>query len=93
MNTRRKQTMTEFLDERRYAWRLIRAARQDRDDAEQSRERLASLLEAALDAGLDRATLITELAQLGGRLLALCDPAPGDPALGDPAGADEVCLT
>lgn len=74
--------MNEFIDERRYAWRLIRAARQSPSDAQTSGD-LAALLEAALDAGLDRATLIVELAALGGRLLALCDPIT----------ADEVCLT
>lgn len=83
MNIRRKQTMNEFLDERRYAWRLIRAARQLQATSDQSREHVAALLEDALDAGLDRATLVVELAELGGRLLALCDPVV----------ADEVCLT
>lgn len=82
--------MNEFLDERRYAWRLIRAARQlqsPQPRSDQSREHLAALLDAALDAGLDRATLIVELAELGGRLLALCDP------IAAPIDSDEVCLT
>jgi hypothetical protein len=75
--------MNDFLDERRYAWRLIRAARQARAESLESSDQLAALLEQALDAGLDRATLIVELAALGGRLLALCDPT----------STDEVCLT
>lgn len=75
--------MNDFLDEHRYAWRLIRAARQLQSDSAQSRDHLAELLKEALDAGLDRATLITELAEVGGRLLALWDPV----------ATDEVCLT
>lgn len=75
--------MNDFLDEHRYAWRLIRAARQLQADSAQSRDHLAELLKEALDAGLDRATLITELAEVGGRLLALWDPVT----------PDEVCLT
>lgn len=72
-----------FLDEHRYAWRLIRAARQVHTQSRHSTDQLTALLDAALDAGLDRATLVVELAAIGGRLLALCDPIP----------ADEVCLT
>jgi hypothetical protein len=72
-----------FLDEHRYAWRLIRAARQARADSEHATDQLTELLDAALDAGLDRATLVVELAAIGGRLLALCDPC----------SSDEVCLT
>lgn len=75
--------MNDFLDEHRYAWRLIRAARQMQASSDRSRDHLAALLEQALDAGLDRATLIVELAEIGGRLLALCDPA----------AAEDVCLT
>jgi hypothetical protein len=75
--------MNDFLDEHRYAWRLIRAARQLQADSVQSRDHLAALLNEALDAGLDRATLAIELAEVGGRLLALWDPVT----------TDEVCLT
>ncbi len=75
--------MNDFLDEHRYAWRLIRAARQLQADSAQSRDHLAELLKEALDAGLDRATLITELAEVGGRLLGLWDPVT----------PEEVCLT
>ena len=75
--------MNDYIDEHRYAWRLIRAARQLQTDSDRSGQRLAALLEEALDAGLDRATLILELAQVGGRLLALWDPV----------ATDEVCLT
>jgi hypothetical protein len=64
--------MDHYLDERHYAWRLIRAVRHD------ARDEIAALLEAAMDAGLDRNTLIIELAELGGRLLTLCDPVSTD---------------
>jgi len=64
--------MNDYLDERHYAWRLVRAARQDAGDE------IAALLDAAMDAGLDRTTLIVELAWLGGRLLKLCDPVSAD---------------
>jgi hypothetical protein len=37
------------------------------------RDEIISLLDAALDAGLDRAELIVELANLGARFFALCD--------------------
>lgn len=76
--------MNDFLDEHRYAWRLIRAARQAQAESAPSRDQIAALLEEALDSGLDRATLIVELADIGGRLLALCNPTAAD---------DEVCLT
>lgn len=72
-----------FHDEHRYAWRLIRTARQAQAESQHSTDQLTALLSAALDAGLDRATLVVELAAIGGRLLALCDPI----------GAEEVCLT
>ena len=75
--------MTDFLDERDYAWRLIRTARQARIGSSQAGKHLSAVLDAALDAGLDRAKLIVELAEIGGRLLTLCNPVP----------ADEVCLT
>ena len=75
--------MNDFLDEHRYAWRLIRAARQSQADSAQSRDDLAALLKEALDAGLDRATLVIELAEVGGRLLALWDPVANE----------QVCLT
>lgn len=72
-----------FPDEHRYAWRLIRAARQAQAESQHTTEQLTTVLDAALDAGLDRATLVVELAAIGGRLLALCDPIV----------ADEICLT
>ena len=75
--------MNDFIDEHRYAWRLIRAARQLQTDSDRSGQNLAALLDEAMDAGLDRATLILELAQVGGRLLALWDPV----------ATDQVCLT
>lgn len=75
--------MNDFLDEHRYAWRLIRAARQLQADSDRSGDHLSALLEEALDAGLDRATLVVELAKVGGRLLALWDPI----------ATEEVCLT
>ncbi len=60
--------MNDFADERRYAWRMIRAARRG-----QPRADLVALLDQALEAGLDRAELVAELADLGGRFFALCD--------------------
>ena len=72
-----------FLDEHRYAWRLIRTARQSQAESQPYPEQLTALLNSALDAGLDRTTLLLELAAIGGRLLALCDPVV----------ADDVCLT
>lgn len=75
--------MNDFLDEHHYARLMIRAARQAQAEPDQARRHLLALLNDALDAGLDRATLIAELAEIGGRLLALCDPI----------AADEVCVT
>lgn len=72
--------MSNFLDERRYAWRMIRAARQVQsttasiDGIATGRDEIITLLEEALDAGLDRAELIVELANLGARFFAICDP-------------------
>jgi hypothetical protein len=72
--------MDDFTDERRYAWRMIRAARQAQSQEEQTggvpvgRDDVAVLLYDALDAGLDRAELIIELADLGARFFTLCAP-------------------
>ena len=70
--------MSNFLDERRYAWRMIarrvgpgpprRASTASRRAAGDHR-----LLDAALDAGLDRSELIVELANLG-PASSICDP-------------------
>ena len=71
--------MNNFADERRYAWRMIRAASQAQaegmrvDGAVKSHDEIVALLGQALDAGLDRAELIVELANLGARFFALCD--------------------
>ena len=72
--------VADLIDDRTYAWRMIRAARRAHaagGDAESaaSREEIGALLDQALEAGLDRAELITALSQLGGRLLMLCNPA------------------
>jgi len=89
--------MSEFVDERRYAWRMIRAARQaqaDRisvDGAMRCRDEIVTLLDQALDAGLDRAELVVELANLGARFFALCDidsPVTSDLVVEDRA----ICL-
>ena len=89
--------MSEFIDERRYAWRMIRAARQaqaDRisvDGAMRCRDEIVTLLDQALDAGLDRAELVVELANLGARFFALCDidsPVTSDLVVEDRA----ICL-
>jgi hypothetical protein len=90
MNRAESRIMNNFLDEHRYAWRLIRAARQLQAESAQSHDQLTALLNAALDTGLDRATLAVELAAIGGRLLALCDPTAVDD---NTAVSDEVCLT
>jgi hypothetical protein len=72
--------MNDFTDERRYAWRMIRAAREAQSHEEQTggipvgRDDVAVLLYDALDAGLDRAELIIELADLGARFFTLCAP-------------------
>lgn len=99
--------MNDFEDERRYAWRMIRAARLahaagTREAARAvSRAELMDLLEEALDAGLDRGELIVELADLGARLLTLCNPesARADGAAiarelgGGLLAPAEICLT
>lgn len=70
--------MSNFVDERRYAWRMMRAVRQAQadgkrvDDAMKCRDEIITLLDEALDAGLDRAELIVELANIGARFFALC---------------------
>lgn len=71
--------MTEFADERDYAWRMIRAARRAQavdiqtEGAHVCRDEIVHLLDAALDAGLDRVEIVVELAHLGGRFFGLCD--------------------
>lgn len=73
----------DILDERRYAWLMLRAARQAHaapgspagQTATPVRDEINALLREALEAGLDRAELVTALADLGGRLLMVCDPA------------------
>lgn len=84
----------DILDERRYAWLMLRAAREAHatlgSAAEQIsapvRDQIDALLREALEAGLDRAELVAALADLGGRLLMVCDPTRA-------AGVEEVCLT
>lgn len=71
----------DVVDERHYAWRMLRAARRAHadvgNDAEQAspsiRNDINALLNEAMDAGLDRTELVAMLADLGGRLLMLCD--------------------
>lgn len=90
----------DVLDERHYAWRMLRAARRAQASLGSGVEQMSAsisdeihaLLTEAMEAGLDRATLVTQLADLGGRLLTFCEPAPeqgyGDdpPSLPDLAG-------
>lgn len=84
----------DVRDERHYAWRMLRAARRAQASVGPEAERMAAsvreeihtLLAEALEAGLDRAALVMELADLGGRLLTLCEPT-GDPGSGDDAGS------
>lgn len=64
--------VSDFIDERRYAWRMIRAARLAQAPGVQMNgsaacaEEIVGLLDQALDGGLDRAEIIVELADLGG---------------------------
>jgi len=88
--------MSEFVDERRYAWRMMRAARQAQadgirvDGAMMCRDEIIALLDQALDAGLDRAELIVELANLGARFFALCDL--DSPVTSELVVEDAICL-
>ncbi|BBX08036.1 hypothetical protein [Mycolicibacterium aichiense] len=72
--------MNDALAERNYAWRMIRAARishadgANADAVENRRVDIELLLSEALDAGLGRAEIIVELADLGARMHALCNP-------------------
>ncbi|AKK27999.1 hypothetical protein [Mycobacterium sp. EPa45] len=72
--------MNDVLAERNYAWRMIRAARISHadginaDGAQNRRIDIGLLLGEALEAGLDRAEIILELADLGARMYALCNP-------------------
>lgn len=86
------------IDERQYAWRMLRAARRAHASggapvSETARDELAALLEQAMEAGLDRAELIIALSQLGGRLLMLCNPAEVSSDADVTAEAEDVCLT
>ena len=89
--------MSDFVDERRYAWRMICAARKAHaagiriDGAAMCRDEIIALLEDALDAGLDRTEIVIELANLGARFFTLCDP--GRAVVYDVAVEDaEICL-
>jgi hypothetical protein len=72
--------MNDVLAERNYAWRMIRAARVSHTDGviadgvENRRADIGILLDEALDAGLGRAEIIVELADLAARMFALCNP-------------------
>ena len=72
--------MNDVLAERNYAWRMIRAARISHADGasvdavENRRIDIELLLSEALDAGLGRAEIIVELADLAARMYALCNP-------------------
>ena len=89
--------MSNFADERRYAWRMMRAARQAQadgmrvDGAIKCHDEIITLLDQALDAGLDRAELIVELANLGARFFALCD-LDGQEATDLVVEDAEICL-
>lgn len=72
--------MNEVLAERNYAWRMIRAARISHADrvsaiaVENRRIDIGLLISEALEAGLGRDEVIVELADLGARMYALCNP-------------------
>lgn len=95
--------MNDFNDERRYAWRMIRAARLAQAAGMQTNGSVLShpetieLLDQALDAGLDRAEIIVELADLGARLFALCSPDDAAAAFDTDTDLEaepaEICLT
>lgn len=91
--------MNDYVDERRYAWRMIRAARathaggMNQTGSALCRAEVVDLLDEALDAGLDRAELIVELADLGARLFALCNPESAERCDTALPGEAEVCLT
>lgn len=81
--------MADPIDERHYAWKMIRAARRahaagNGSPPATSCDEVTALLQEAMEAGLDRAELIMALSHLGGRLLTVCNPA-------DVSG--DVCLT
>jgi len=88
----------DVLDERHYAWRMLRAARRAQaslgSGVEQMsasvRDEIHALLTEAMEAGLDRAALVTELAALGGRLLTFCDPAPEQGSVDDSRGLPDL---
>ncbi|HPY24559.1 MAG TPA: hypothetical protein PLK19_09565 [Mycobacterium sp.] len=88
----------DVLDERHYAWRMLRAARRAQaslgSGIEQMstsiRDEIQTLLTEAMEAGLDRATLVTELAALGGRLLTFCDPTPEQDPGEDPGSLPDL---
>ncbi|AQT80029.1 hypothetical protein B1R94_13260 [Mycolicibacterium litorale] len=87
--------MDDVVDERNYAWQMIRAVRlvQAADSGgtpESGRADVLRLLAQALDAGLDRAEIIVELADLGARMLALCDPAGNSPVHTASAGVSSA---
>ncbi len=71
--------MTEFADERDYAWRMIRAARRAQaadirtDGGHVCRDQIVELLDAALEAGPGPARSSWSWPHLGGRFFALCD--------------------
>ena len=68
--------MNDALAERNYAWRMIRTARRSQATAVHADGAdIVTVLNEALDAGLGRAELIVELADLGARMFALCTPA------------------
>jgi hypothetical protein len=68
--------MNDALAERNYAWRMIRTARLSQSTATHADGAdIVTVLSEALDAGLGRAEIIVELADLGARMFALCNPA------------------
>jgi hypothetical protein len=67
--------MNDSIAERSYAWRMIRTARLSQStSAHADGADIVTVLREALDAGLGRAEIIVELADLGARMFALCNP-------------------
>ena len=78
--------MNDALAERNYAWRMIRTARLSQSTAVHADGAdIVTVLSEALEAGLGRSEIIVELADLGARMFALCNPVD----LAD--GEAEVC--
>ena len=93
---RKAATMSDVVDERKYAWRMIHAARATHGASTEAlgsdvcRNDVVKLLDQALDAGLDRVEIIVELADLGARMFALCNPCEATDPVVVPTRPDDA---